>query len=180
MYKPINKINIFLIIFLSIQFPKNMNAQANSNLALSPVFMMSSVGNLINTSNQSPAIQFKSMANCIDVQNGLIIINGERANGQFAINCEVDIKFNSLGIKLYPNPAVNRTKLQVGNTPTPTEIFSICIWSPEGQLISTRKETGYSLMQGLNIDVSALSYGTYILRVESPKSMDALKFIKAN
>ena len=40
--------------------------------------------------------------------------------------------------------------------------------------------SGYSLFQGINLDVSALGSGTYVLKIESENYVDALKFIKAN
>lgn len=169
-----------LITLLSLLFFSNYTiGQATENNLGSPIFVMSSVGGFSNISSQSPSVQFKSTSNCLDIENGLAIFNGERANGQFTLNCEVNYKFNSLGIKLYPNPTINNSKLEVGNTPPISESFTVCIWTPEGQLISSKKETGYSLMQGLNIDASVLSYGTYILRIESSMSVDAIKFIKA-
>jgi hypothetical protein len=56
----------------------------------------------------------------------------------------------------------------------------LTIWTTEGLLIKTQKETGYNLFQGLNMDLSALVAGTYILKVESVGYMDAIKFIKTN
>ena len=172
------KIVLVNLLFVFV-FANTLYAQSNTGNALAPVFIMTSFGNMGTTQNQSPVLQFKSTSNCIDVQNGIAVLSGERANGQFSIQCEVDPSFNSLGIKLYPNPAVSNTKLQVNNTPPNNEVFSLSIWTVEGQLINIRKETGDNLMQGLNIDLMGLPYGTYILKVESSKSIDILKFIKA-
>ena len=61
-----------------------------------------------------------------------------------------------------------------------TESFSLSIWTTEGALIRSQKETGYNLFQGLNIDLSGLTNGAYILKIESQNYMDAIKFIKAN
>jgi hypothetical protein len=47
-------------------------------------------------------------------------------------------------------------------------------------LVRTQKETGYNLFQGLNIDLSPLVAGTYVLKIESPAYVDAIKFIKSN
>lgn len=170
----------FLIIILLFYInPIILTAQSNTGLNSSPLFVMNSIGDFNKTSNQSPAFYFKSIANCIDVQNGITLFKGVRGNGRFTIKCEVNLNFNCLGIKLYPNPAINNTKLQVENTPPNDEIFSLCIWTVDGQLLSTRKETGNSIMRGINIDLIGLSYGTYILRIESSKSLDVIKFIKA-
>jgi hypothetical protein len=143
-------------------------------------FIMSSVGAMPGTASNGLAIQFSSIAACIDVQTGVAVLNGARGNGQFAINCEVTMKFNSLGIKMYPNPVNNTTKVKLNNTPPLTETFNLTIWTTEGMLVRTQKETGYNLFQGLNMDLSTLIAGTYVLKIESPAYVDAIKFIKAN
>ena len=144
------------------------------------LFIMSSVGAMPGTASNGLAIQFNSIAACIDVQTGVAVLNGARGNGQFAINCDVTMKFNSLGIKMFPNPVSNSAKIKLNNTPPLTENFNLTIWTTEGMLVRTQKETGYNLFQGLNIDLSALIAGTYILKIESPDYMDAIKFIKTN
>jgi hypothetical protein len=59
-----------------------------------------------------------------------------------------------------------------------TEIFNLTILTTEGLLIKSQKETGYNIFQGLNIDLSDLIVGTYVLKIESPAYIDAIKFIK--
>ncbi|MFM2393712.1 MAG: hypothetical protein RLZZ546_1694, partial [Bacteroidota bacterium] len=83
-----------LVIFFSILL---LSAKLNAQ------FVMSSVGMIAGTSSTVSAINFKSVAACIDVQSGIAVLKGERANGEFAFTCEVAMKFNSLGIKLFPN-----------------------------------------------------------------------------
>jgi hypothetical protein len=144
------------------------------------LFVMSSIGAMAGTTSNGLAINFNSIAACIDVQTGVAVLNGARGNGQFVINCEVTMKINSLGIKMYPNPVNNVTKVKFNNTPPLTETFNLTIWTAEGFLIKSQKETGYNLFQGLNMDLSALIAGTYVLKIESPAYMDAIKFIKTN
>ena len=153
--------------------PSKLAAQSSAN------FMMSSMGSIPGASNTGMAIQFNSIATCINVQNGVAVLNGVRGNGQFAINCEVTLKINSLGIKLYPNPVNVTTKVKLTNTPPLTETFNLSVWTTEGVLLSTRKESGYNLFQGINLDMSTLGIGSYVLKIESENYIDALKFIKA-
>jgi len=154
--------------------PIKLQAQSSAN------FMMSSMGSIPGASNTGMAIQFNSIATCLNVQNGVAVLNGVRGNGQFAMNCEVTLKVNSLGIKLYPNPVNITTRVKFTNTPPLTETFNLSVWTTEGVLLSTRKESGYNLFQGINLDVSALGSGSYVLKIESQNYVDALKFIKAN
>ena len=164
------KIILALHFFLTALFAQAQNGQ----------FMMSSMGALPGTASSGLAIQFNSVGACIDVQTGIAVLNGTRGNGQFSINCEVTMKINSLGVRLFPNPVNHYTKVKLNNTPPLTETFNLSIWSTEGALIRTQKETGYNLFQGLNIDLSGLVNGSYILKMESPTYVDAIKFIKAN
>ena len=152
----------------SIQFVK----------AQTGLFVMSSLGAMPGTTSSGLPINFNSIATCIDVQTGVAVLNGARGNGQFAINCEVTLRYNSLGIKMYPNPVNNATKIKFNNTPPLTEIFNLTILTTEGLLIKSQKETGYNIFQGLNIDLSDLIVGTYVLKIESPAYIDAIKFIK--
>ena len=144
------------------------------------LFVMSSVGSYAGTPSNGLAINFNSNAACIDVQTGVAVLNGARGNGQFAINCEVTMRFNSLGIKIFPNPVNNATKVKFKNTPPLNDVFNLTILTTEGMILRTQKETGYNLFQGLNIDLSGLIAGTYILKIEAPAYMDAIKFIKTN
>ena len=164
-----------IIIIIALAFPQMLKAQN-----LSGAFIMSSVGTLQNMSNNSMAVYFTSIANCLNVQNGTVVLTGNRGTGSFAINCDVDTKFNTLGIRLYPNPVTTNTKVKFINTPPLTEQFSITVWSAEGYKVSTTKATGYEIFQGKQMNFSSIGTGSFIIQIESEKYRDALKFIKAN
>jgi hypothetical protein len=170
--------NILVITFIAIielAFPRSLHAQE-----LTGAFIMSSVGGLQNMSNNSMAVTFSSSATCLNVQNGTAVLTGDRGTGSFAVNCEVNTIFNSLGIKLFPNPVGANTKVKFINTPPLADQFTISVWSAEGFQISSSKATGYELFQGKGMDFSSLIAGSYIIQIESEKYRDALKFIKAN
>jgi hypothetical protein len=142
--------------------------------------VMSSIGMMGAASSTMSSLNFKSNTACLDVQSGLAILNGVRGNGEFAFNCEVSMKFNSLGIKLFPNPVNNNTRVKFVNTPPLTETFNLNIYTVDGQFISSKKEIGYNLLNGVSLDLGTLTSGTYLLRIESSQFIDAIKFIKAN
>ena len=170
--------NILVIVIITIigaAFPQSIQAQQ-----LTGAFIMSSVGGLNNMSNNSMAVTFSSSATCLNVQNGTAVLTGDRGTGNFAINCEVNTIFNSLGIKLFPNPVGANTKVKFINTPPLSDQFSISVWNAEGFQINSIKATGYELFQGKGMDFSSLIAGSYIIQIESEKYRDALKFIKAN
>ncbi len=144
------------------------------------MFMVSSMGSFPNTSSTANAINFKSNALCIDVQSGLAVLNAKTTLGEFAINCSIDQKINTLGIKLYPNPAQTISTLKFINASPLNEIFNVSIWNSEGYLINTRQATGYQIFQGLILHLKDISAGNYILKIESPRFIEAIKFIKIN
>jgi len=166
---------VAILSFLILSFPQNTNAQA-----LSGSFIMSSIGGIQNMSNNSMAVTFTSNAACLNVQNGAAVLTGERGTGLFAINCEVNTKFNTLGIKLYPNPVGANTKVKFINTPPLNDNFTITVWSSQGEKLTTTTASGYEIYQGKLMNLSSLVPGSYIIQVESEKYQDALKFIKAN
>ena len=170
-----NILVIVIITIIAIAFPQSIQAQQ-----LTGAFIMSSVGGLNNMSNNSMAVTFSSSATCLNVQNGTAVLTGDRGTGSFAINCEVNTIFNSLGIKLYPNPVVSITKIKFINTPPLNDQFNISIWGADGFKITSGKATGYELFQGMPLDFSMLQAGSYVIQIESDKYRDALKFIKAN
>lgn len=170
-----NSLVIAIITIIAIALPQSIHAQQ-----LTGAFIMSSVGGLNNMSNNSMAVTFNSSATCLNVQNGTAVLSGDRATGNFAINCEVNTKMNTLGIKLYPNPVIATTKVKFVNTPPLNDQFTISIWGTDGFKITSGKATGYELFQGMPLDFSLLQAGTYIIQIESEKYRDALKFLKAN
>jgi hypothetical protein len=166
---------IVIITMIGSAFPKCIQAQQ-----LTGAFIMSSVGGLNNMSNNSMAVTFSSNATCLNVQNGTAVLTGDRGSGNFAINCEVKTNYNTLGIKLYPNPVIATTKIKFINTPPLNELFNISIWGADGFKITSGKATGYQIFQGMPLDFSMLQAGSYIIQIESEKYIDVLKFIKAN
>ena len=170
-----NSILFVIIIYIILASPQLLLAQK-----LNGVFIMSSVGGLENIANNSMSVTFNRLVNCLNVQNGAGLLNGDRGRGNFNINCEVNIKFNTLGIKLYPNPVIGITTLKLMNPPPLNDDFKISIWGLDGYKITTGKATGYELLQGMSLDFSMLQHGTYIIQITSEKLNDAFKFIKVS
>jgi len=169
-----NNLVIAIITIIGFALPRSLQAQE-----LTGAFIMSSVGGLQNMSNNSMAVTFISSANCLNVQNGTAVLTGDRGNGLFVSNCETIAKINSLGIKLFPNPVSDITKVKFINTPPLNDNFVITILGLDGSKIANLSATGYELFQGKQINLSSLAAGTFFIQIESPKYIDALKFIKA-
>jgi hypothetical protein len=173
--RKLNSPVVYLLnILLIITTPVILNAQENNG-----AFLMSSVGTLNNFSNNSMTLIFSSSSNCLNVQNGAAVLTGDRGNGLFVTNCEAITKLNSLGIKLFPNPVSDFTKVKFTNVPPLNDNFIITILSIDGSRITNLSATGYELFQGKQINLSSLNTGTFFIQIESSKYIDALKFIKA-
>jgi hypothetical protein len=167
----INKIG-FLLFFVTAFFTfKSLNAQQ-------PI--MSSMGMINNASSYSNTLNFKSTNNCLDVQSGIAALNSIKVFGSFSVNCEVKQAFNLFGLKLYPNPLKSIGTIKFTSNPPISEVFSMSIWNTEGVLIKTDKEWRFQLSQGKQIDLSTISPGVYVLKLESPLYTEAVKFIKVN
>jgi hypothetical protein len=172
--RKLNSPIVYLLkILLFVSTPIILQAQENNG-----AFIMSSVGAINNFANNSMALTFTSSSNCLNVQNGAAVLTGERGNGLFATNCEAITKINSLGIKLFPNPVSEFTKVKFTNTPPLNDNFIITILGLDGAKVANLNATGYELYQGKQINLSSLSTGTFFIQIESSKYIDAIKFIK--
>lgn len=127
-------------------------------------------------------IIFLSFSQILEAQkmNDIFMMSSVGGEENMSKNCEVNINFNKLGIKLYPNPDFTKTNLILVNPPPINEIFKISIWGVDGFKITSGKATGQDLFQGLPLDFSMLLDGTYFIQIESGKYTDAIKFIKTN
>ena len=170
------KIRITFLLSIGLVFSSSLllNAQENSG-----AFVMTSIGLIKNFSNNSMPVIFSSNSTCINVQNGAAVLTGERGNGLFVVNCEVIANINSLGIKLFPNPVSDFPTVKFIKTPPLNDEFLVTILGIDGIKITNLRATGYELFQGKRINLSNLGTGTFFIQIESPKYIDALKFIKA-
>ena len=165
---------LLLTLDLALTAPENVNAQAK------PAFIISSMGSIPGTLNNGMVILFKSTTTCINVQNGISVLQREIGDRRFVVNCETTLNLNNLGIRLFPNPVSNIAKLRFINTPPINEIFSLSIITTVGVTMYTRKESGYNLFQGITVDLSNLPCGIYVLKIESEGSIDLIQFMKVN
>lgn len=141
-------------------------------------FTMSSIGSLDRNTALSHTIDFKSTSTCINVQTGLAVLRGIRNDGTFNINCYLDLNYNQLSIKMFPIPTQNNAIVKLENLPAYSTDFSLSVWTLDGVQLLQRKETGSNLSQGVSLDVSTLPIGSYVLKIESAKHLEAIKFIK--
>ncbi len=164
-------LSTILLLFTSIQKVNSQN--------LNGAFIMSSVGSIPNLSNNSMAVNFTSNASCFRIQNGAPILIAARGKGKFTNFCIENVKENSLGIKMFPNPVASEAQIKLSKLPPVNEVFIWSIWTVEGTRITSKKITGYEIFQGKMLDLRGLHSGTFILQVESNNFKETLKFVKA-
>jgi len=176
MFKRFKYIFMFrFAVVLILSYPRSVQSQDRSGSIL-----MSSVGSIQNLTNSSIPVTFASKVHCFNVQSGAAVIMSERGVGPFAITCEVNTVFNSLGIKLYPNPVGANAKVKFITEPTKNTQFSINVWNNQGEKINTINASGYEIYQGKLLNMSSLIAGSYMLEIESDQYRDVIKFIKKN
>ena len=98
--------------------------------------------------------------------------NAPQAEVEFLTNCNMGINDNNLNLfTIYPNPVQNNLTIQ-SETNTIKEIF---IYNMIGQKIQSIKSNN---MQNINVDVSLLQSGTYIIEIITNGGTMKNKFIK--
>ena len=166
-----------IIIILSFVFLVNIQERS---FAQNAIFLMNSVDMMPGITITAPAVNFKSISSCVNITTGIDVFIGKHGKGEFDVNCQIAFKINSLGIKLYPNPISDNSKVRILIMPPTSEFFTLTIWTTEGQLVETRKESGYNLYQGVPLGVKNIQSGSYVVKIQSVSFIDVIKFVKAN
>ena len=161
------------LFVLFILLAKPLSAQLKAS------FLISSTSSKNTFVNNISSIQFKSASNCIDVQTGINALHINIGPEEFVINCTLPRNINTLGLQFYPNPVLNNAKVKFIGTPLLKEIFYLTIYSTTGELILSKKEFGYTIYQGILLNLSSLPIGTYFIQIESLNTLDLVKFIKS-
>lgn len=162
------------LIILSV-FPQKAMSQSTENIGI----LMSATNGIVGVQSNSGIVMIQSSANCLDIKSGIAVISAIRGTGSFAVNCEVKQQFNTLGIKLYPNPVENITRVKFVNTPPLTDEFSISLSDISGNKLNLGKQNGYNLYQGCNLDLSQVNAGIYFLQITSKNYLEIVKVIKS-
>lgn len=167
-------ITLFIGLLILSAFPQKAISQSKDGLGI----IMSATTGMSGVQSNSGAIMIATSANCLDVKSGLAVISAIRGAGSFAINCELKQQFNTLGIKLYPNPIAQITRVKFINTPPLTDEFNISLSDISGNKVDLGKQNGYTLYQGYNLDLSQVIAGTYFLQITSANYLEIVKVIK--
>lgn len=89
--------------------------------------------------------------------------------GEFTVNKITDSSLNKPKIDVFPNPCFDNITIRLDEN----EMSEITIFSMDGRFIKQIKSSGIT-----NVDVSHLSFGSYIIKVTNQKYSFVSKFIK--
>jgi hypothetical protein len=166
--------SLLTILILAVLGLNQVNAQ------LSTPFNFSSIGTLDGIENStSIPINFQSNSTCLDLANGLPVFLAERNTGIFASACREATVQPQLQLILYPNPVVERTLLRSLIKPSYVGTFDITVVSMLGQIVQRTKASSQEIFNGLQLDVSRLALGEYVILIESDNYKDHVNFVKA-
>lgn len=160
---------IFISVFLSC---------INLCKAQSISFQINSIGNTPNMTVSSLSFQLEQIANCLFVGNGLSIYQTSLSNAPFKMDCIVPIKFDRLGLKIFPNPIGNGPKIQFLQKNLSNTLFNIRFYNVEGKMVLEQSKTGFELSSGGILNTTSLFAGNYIVQVLSANSVDLIQVIK--
>ena len=137
---------------------------------------MSLVAHIDNTASYGSIINSSSKSGCIEVETGLYA-SSDGSYGEFSADCSFE--FQTLKIKLFPNPAKDYTNLQIVHPYTPKDItYEITGYDLLGHQLFNLKKSEQSLYDGVKIDLSSLSSGAFFIKVASWNFNKTFKVIK--
>ncbi len=166
--------NLLTLFILAILGLNQVNAQ------LSTPYNFSSIGTLDGLENStSIPINFQSTSTCLEVVNALPVFLAERNTGVFASACRETTVQPQLQLLLYPNPVVERTLLRSLIKPSYVGTFDITVVNMLGQIVQRTKASSQEIFDGLQLDVSRLALGEYVILIESDIYRDHVNFVKA-
>ncbi len=145
-------------------------------LIIAIIFCLQASGQNFITS--SLPFQYKSLNQCLELHTGIKTMKATSNKGDFSLDCLVHESFNTLGAILYPIPVKNMATIKLSIAPPANSIFQISAWTPLGQKMEIQEAFGSALFQGVQINLSVLSAGSYYLVLHSAHHMDAIKFVK--
>ncbi|MFN4123598.1 MAG: T9SS type A sorting domain-containing protein [Flavobacteriales bacterium] len=128
--------------------------------------------------DRSNATRFGGTADGYDV-DGVVVINAGCVNEETSNRIVDDVwtADETFGVNIYPNPFINNVNVEMLNT-TEGQI-NISVMTYTGQVMSKHTvNAGNNEVFVQNIELSHLTAGIYIIRVESNNSIETHKLIK--
>ena len=117
---------------------------------------------------------------CLQLFSGLYAFYGIVGNKAFALDCPTSPNGTSPEIRLFPNPAINYTRIQSSALLTDDPALQLWVYDAAGRTILQRTVSNVQLLAGYSLYTGSLASGNYFLKIESPNTKKVIPFIKIN
>ena len=143
---------------------------------MNTAYSMGVLGGDLKLSNSSNPITL-SMANCIQVSNGVVKFLTTNA-GMFINECVVDLNYSKVSIQVLPNPFVDAVYVTFKSKIDKDNHFKISVFSNMGQLVKVENVYQDLFYTGYKVMLSNLPIGIYFIQINSSKVNEIFKIVK--
>lgn len=133
-----------------------------------------------NTKIVSYATSIYKNTACLQVITGLSTFYGIVGNKLFVLDCSNGPVNSKPEIKLFPNPAMNYTRLQSTTLLLDNPNFQLRVFDAAGRLVMQHAITNSQLHAGYSLFLGTLASGNYFLKIEGASIYQVIPFIKVN
>jgi hypothetical protein len=162
-----------IIAFFLIMLSAQASAQFGGSFAIGGL-SMDGMG-----SSFSGPLAFDGKNDCLTLQNGVsVLLSIENKGGTFKMICKDMPSPNTAAVSVFPNPASSYTMLQSAAFAASSQPVEVQLLDVHGMVVHRQQIRGEQLKSGLQLPVSQLSGGLYMLRLTSGQTTQTFKIIK--
>jgi hypothetical protein len=130
-------------------------------------------------SSFSGPIAFDGKNDCMTLQNGVsVLMSIENKGGNFKMVCREIGSSKVAAISVFPNPSSSFTMLQSDEFASANQLVELVLMDARGKVVHQQQCRGEQLRSGMQLPVSQLTGGLYLLRVSSGQTSQTFKIIK--
>lgn len=164
----------YTILSLLIMLAGSASAQLNGSFAFGGLTMEATTG-----STFSGPLAFDGKNDCLTLQNGVsVLMSIENKGGTFKMICKGVAPEKLASVAVFPNPASAFAMLQSSDFAETTDPVEVVLMDIRGKVVHQQNIKGGQLKSGLQLPVSQLSGGLYMLRLTSGQTIQTFKIIK--
>ncbi len=164
----------YTILSLLIMLAGSASAQLNGSYAFGGLTMEATTG-----STFSGPLAFDGKNDCLTLQNGVsVLMSIENKGGTFKMICKGVDAEKYAAVSVFPNPSSTFTMLQSADFAGSNQPVEVMLMDIRGKVVHQQNIRGEQLKSGLQLPVSQLSGGLYMLRLSSGQTIQTFKIIK--
>ena len=148
------------------------SAQINGSFAIGGVTIDA-------VSSFSGPLAFDGKNDCMTLQNGVsVLMSIENKGGNFKMVCREIGSAKMAAVSIFPNPSASFTMLQSADFASTGQPVELLLVDARGKIVHQQQCRGEQLKSGLQLPLSQLSGGLYLLRISSGQTTQTFKIIK--